>query len=391
MGGIAPMRIHEHTTATAPEGPRALGVPEPVVDMEPDLRGGPDLRPGRRMGRYVVHQQIGRGGMGVVYEAVDRKVGRRVALKLMHGRGAAAGHTATDRLLREAQALARLNHPNIVSLYDFGTTDRGVFIAMEHVRGESLRAWMSGEHAWREVLEVFIQAGRGLSAAHAAGIVHRDFKPTNVLVGYDGRVKVLDFGLARRRSGDVGYDEEPKPSHARADSTPDNPLLATRLTSGGVVIGTTHYMSPEQLMDMQVRPASDQFSFCVALWEALYGSRPYPGKTLLELAASYRDERIEPPRRRGVPTSVHRALLRGLRIEPGQRFATMDQLLAVLEQASRPRRKRADDLGLVVATASLTLAATLWAQWLWERAAGSDQCAETVILDRSIEGRSARP
>jgi eukaryotic-like serine/threonine-protein kinase len=383
MGGFAPVSTKEQTTVTQFECD-AVGVPEPISDRPPDLQVGAsmgELRPGRRVGRYVVQEQIGRGGMGVVYEAIDRKVGRRLALKLVHGGG--SGRTGTDRLLREAQALARLNHPNIVALYDFGTTDSGVFIAMEHVRGESLRAWMSAEHDWREVVDVFVQAGRGLRAAHAAGIVHRDFKPTNVLVGHDGRVKVLDFGLARRRSTGAGPSDEPKRS--RTDSTPDNPLLATRLTSGGVVIGTTHYMSPEQLMDMEVGPASDQFSFCVALWEALYGQRPYPGETMLQLAMAYKEQRVVVPRRRVIPTPVHRALLRGLQIRPADRFGSMDQLLGALGSARR-RRGRGDDIGLVVATALLTLAATLWAQWAWDRASSAERCTgESVVESKRIE------
>jgi eukaryotic-like serine/threonine-protein kinase len=382
-------RPHDRTTASDVGRPARLGVPEPVHDVAPDLRIGSrtvELRPGQRVGRFLVQEQIGRGGMGVVYQAIDRKVGRRLALKLVHGNRRGMG-TATDRLLREAQALARLNHPNIVSLYDFGTTDRGVYIAMEYVRGESLRAWTKGAHHWRELVGVFIEAGRGLSAAHAAGIVHRDFKPNNVLVGYDGRVKVLDFGLARRRSTGTWSESGDAPKPRRPDSTPDHPLLGTRLTSGGVIIGTTPYMSPEQLMDMEVGPASDQFSFCVALWEALYGERPYPGSGMLELALAYKDERIASPRRRGVPTAIHRALLRGLQIQPQDRFASMDQLLAILEQGACRRPMRRGNVALVIATASVTLAATLWTQWLWERSA-APASAQTHHAPQVAESRA---
>jgi eukaryotic-like serine/threonine-protein kinase len=259
---------------------------------------------------------------------------------------------------------------------------------MEYVRGESLRAWLNTASSWRDVVDVFIEAGRGLSAAHAAGIVHRDFKPTNVLVGYDGRVKVLDFGLARRRATAESGRPGPRGASKRSDSTPENPLLATRLTSGGVIIGTTHYMSPEQLMDMELGPASDQFSFCVALWEALYGQRPYPGQSMLELALSYRDEKLVASRRKGVPAAIHRALLRGLQVQPGDRFASMDQLLSALAQARRRRGTRGDDIGLVVATASLTLAATLWAQWLWDRNTSAPSAADSTA---AIECRNERP
>ena len=376
-------RVHEQTTLSEVGSLRRHGVPEPIEDVAPDLCIGSaqvELSPGQRIGRFVVQRQLGRGGMGVVYEAIDRKVGRRLALKLVHRRGSRNLGTATDRLLREAQALARLNHPNIVSLYDFGTTDTGVYIAMEYLRGENLRKWLKSEHAWCEILDVFLEAGRGLSAAHAAGIVHRDFKPNNVLVGHDERVKVLDFGLARRRSAE-SWDTSSgtPPERRRSDSTPEHPLLGTRLTSMGVIIGTTPYMSPEQLMDMDVGPASDQFSFCVALWEALYGERPYAGDSMLDLALAYRDERIRSPRRNRVPKTVHRALLRGLQIQPADRFPSMDQLLSSLQQGRDQRRLRRGDVALVLATASVTLAATLWTQWLWERGTH----ARTPVTDSS--------
>jgi len=169
-----------------------------------------ELSPGRTLaGRYTLLGTLGQGGMGLVLAAYDARLDRRVALKLLRSRrGSRSEKTEEARLLREAQAMARLNHPNVVAVYDAGTLENGsVFIAMEYVQGQTLSRWrQQQERSWREVLGVYLAAGQGLPAAHAAGLVHRDFKPDNVLVGEDGRVKVTDFGLAR------GEPTEPLPT-----------------------------------------------------------------------------------------------------------------------------------------------------------------------------------
>jgi tetratricopeptide (TPR) repeat protein len=266
------------------------------------------LARGATVGRFVVEGPIGRGGMGVVYAARDPELGRQVAIKLLHVRG--------ESLLGEAQAMARLAHPNVVVVYDVGRVEDQLFVAMELVAGASLASWLAERpRPWREVLEVFIQAGRGLAAAHAAGIAHRDFKPANVLVGRDGRARVGDFGLAALAA--YGADEP-----------------------GRTVAGTPGYMAPEVLAGRSPGAASDQFSFCVALYEALAGAPPFRAESLDALRQQIqRGAATAPLAGRGVPPGVRRALVRGLGARPEDRFATMELLLAAL--ARRPRAVRA--------------------------------------------------
>jgi len=294
--------------------------------------------------------------MGLVYKASDRDLGRRLAIKVLHGRGRTdvAFTGRRERLLREAQALAQLSHPNIVSVYDVGTADDRLFVAMEYVEGHSLRDWLAERpRSVREILAVFVQAGRGLAAAHASGIIHRDFKPTNVLVGIDGRVRVVDFGLARGL-----YDECAR----GVDGDVTRPgMLTTRLTDANIVLGTMGYISPEQLLERQATPRSDQFSFCVALYEALYGERPYPGSDVLQIASRYREGRIEPlAGRMGVPRRLHRCLLRGLRIDPEDRYPSMTALLRDLDRRPTQGWRRFGATALILATAWIAAYAAVW-------------------------------
>ncbi|PRQ05552.1 serine/threonine-protein kinase [Enhygromyxa salina] len=273
--------------------------------------GEADFEPGAKLGRYVVLAHMGAGGMGVVYGAYDPHLDRRIALKLMHQRGddPAQAERASQRMLAEAKAMAQLNHPNVISVHDVGTIDGRVFIAMEFVEGVPLSKWMREPgRTWQELLGAFTKAGRGLEAAHAAGLVHRDFKPDNVLVGADGRVRVLDFGLARR------IDGSRDPSERREREA-----------------GTPAYMSPEQHLGKPLDHRADQFSFCVALYEALYGEMPFAAKTRLELALAVTDGRVGPaPKRASVPNWLRWALLRGLDPDPDGRWENMAQLLAEL-------------------------------------------------------------
>jgi len=201
------------------------------------------------LGRFALVRQIGQGGMGVVYTALDELLGRAVAIKMI--RADRAGAVAVARILREAQALARLSHPNVVQLHDVRTADGQIFLAMEYVPGRTLRAWLEQRPGRAEILARFAEAGRGLAAAHAAGLVHRDFKPDNVLVGDDGRVRVVDFGL-------VAADE---PARATlVDAAPD-PGASDTLTRAGAVVGTPAYMAPEQLRGEAADARSDQFAF----------------------------------------------------------------------------------------------------------------------------------
>jgi serine/threonine protein kinase/tetratricopeptide (TPR) repeat protein len=309
------------------------------------------LHRGAQVGRYVLLDQIGSGAMGVVYGAYDPELDRKLALKILHaGRGdASATH---DRLRREAQALARLTHPNVVTVYDVGTLGRRVFVAMEFVAGETLRAWLDrGPRPIAEILRVFEAAGRGLAAAHRAGLVHRDFKPENVLLGTDGIVRVVDFGLARR-ADDVdavvsrGPEWDSGPISQSDDQPQVNRSLQVSLTRTGGIMGTPAYMAPEQHLGLRASPRSDQFAFCIALWEALWGERPFPGRDLPSLSLSVTEGKLRALPTEGlhasrpVPSHLHRALLRGLATKPDDRHEDMDALLTALLHDPLRRRKR---------------------------------------------------
>ncbi|NVJ02395.1 tetratricopeptide repeat protein [Myxococcus sp. AM009] len=297
---------------------------------------GPLVIPGTQLSRYVVQERIGRGAMGEVYAAHDPELDRRLALKLLRPEGRHLEELRL-RLLREAQALARLAHPHVVTVHDVGVCDDCVFLALELVEGASLAEWLESPRPWQDVVRVFVDAGRGLAAAHAAGLVHRDFKPGNVLVGKEGRVRVTDFGLARPSHRRVlGHAAPASLDAARAPTSwVDSPL-----THSGALLGTPAYMAPEQLQGHGVDARSDQFSFCVALYEALHGVRPFEGRTLEALGQAAREGRIRAPERESkIPARVRRAVLRGLRARPEERFPTMEALLA--ELAPRTGRRLA--------------------------------------------------
>ncbi|MDB4958225.1 MAG: serine/threonine kinase family protein, partial [Myxococcales bacterium] len=298
------------------------------------------LRRGAALGRYVVLDELGAGGMGVVYAAYDPELDRKLAVKLLRDDlGGAVDRRA--RLLREAQALARLDHPNVVAVYDVGTIGDHVFIAMEFVAGQTVTAWLAERpRDWRAIIGVYVLAGRGLAAAHALGIVHRDFKPDNVLIDGDGRVRVVDFGLART-------SEDAADAPSRSTSAPDwerqtdgsgRAALAQTITRTGTLMGTPGYIAPE-IQHGKTSPAVDQFSFCVALWRALYGELPFAGESAAELAAAAAEGKLRAPARQTrVPARIHRVLVRGLSANPEDRFASMDKLLDALAHHSARRR-----------------------------------------------------
>ena len=309
---------------------------------------------GDEIGRYVVLEQLGRGGMGVVYSAFDPKLDRKVALKLLL-HGAAPNTQASEgppRLLREAQALAKLSHPNVITVHDVGTIDDAVFIAMEFIDGQTLSDWCETPRSWRELVRVLIAAGRGIAAAHRVGIVHRDFKPDNVMIGRDGRPRVLDFGLARtaaERSGTVALPErvlEPGASTSTLD---------VKLTETGAVMGTPAYMAPEQHTGERVDERTDQFAFCVTAYEALYGERPFAGESLAALAFQVHQGRIrEPPKGSQVPSWLRKVIVRGLAVDPRERWPNMDELLrALARDPVRQRRRVALGLAVVATVAGL--------------------------------------
>ncbi|HEY0135850.1 MAG TPA: serine/threonine-protein kinase, partial [Nannocystis sp.] len=287
-----------------------------------------------RIGRFTILRRLGRGGMGVVYAAYDDRLDRKIALKLVYA-SPQDGSLGQTRLLREAQALARLSHPNVVQIYEVGEHDRQVFLAMEFVSGVTLRGWSrAGAHGWREILAVYLQAGRGLAAAHAAGLVHRDFKPDNAVLADDGRVRVLDFGLARA----LLDESDDSPAHSNCLAQLDSQDLTNPLTAAGTLLGTPAYMSPEQLLRHPTDARSDQYSFCVALWEALYGARPFESRTLGELKQRVFSGPPRLPRvRTSVPAHLGRVLLRGLAIHPDRRYPDMDALLRDLADDGRVR------------------------------------------------------
>ncbi len=287
-----------------------------------------------RIGRFSILRELGEGGMGRVYVGYDEELDRKVAIKVLRSD---AGDPR--RLVREAQSLARLSHPNVVQVHESGTDDGAVFIAMEFVDGRTLADWTADTDAdWRARLELLVQAGRGLAAAHAAGLVHRDFKPDNVLVGSDGRVRVLDFGLVRHSDGAdqdelLETEETPGPAEVGAHE-------AEALTVRGSIMGTPAYMAPEQHAGRACDAAADQYGFCVTAFELLFGQRPFAMGMLRELhEAKRRVAIVEPPAGSPVPRSVRALIVRGLAPDPGERWPNIDALLDALEAELRPRTR----------------------------------------------------
>ncbi|HTB60096.1 MAG TPA: serine/threonine-protein kinase [Polyangia bacterium] len=348
----------------------AGGVPEPPAGRlrEGETAGADGLAPGATVGRYVILNLVGRGGMGEVYAAYDPQLDRKVALKLLHETAAreAAARTARERLLREAKAIARLSHPNVVVVHDAGAIDDPVhgdrvFLAMEFIEGETVAAWVAERpRAWREIRDVFAAAGEGLAAAHEAGLVHRDFKPQNVMVAGDGSVRVMDFGLASDCS--VMESDTPPVDFETAGAVPTSHMVA--LTATGVLLGTPLYMAPEQFLARATDARTDQFSFCVALYEALYGERPFPSPSFPSLLEAVVGGHVrEPAQRARVPSFLRRLLLRGLETDPAARYPSMRALLEALGHDPLRRRRTfltaaAVAVGAVAAAAGMQRMAT---------------------------------
>ena len=297
------------------------------ADTTLDPEAGPRLVPDdpsrvTELGRYVVLRRLGAGAMGTVYLAYDPELDRKLALKLLHGGDSPKRRVA---LLREAQALAKLTHPNVVAVHDVGEHDSAVYVAMEFVEGVTLRDWLAREtRSWRSVLDVFLEAGRGLQAAHSRGLIHRDFKPDNVMIADSGRVLVMDFGLARPTAEATSEPDD------ELDSISGSVLMEATL---GHVAGTPAYMAPEQAVASALTPAADQFSFCVSLWEALYGKRPFDGPTYPELLRNIADGRFRAtPNDRRVPRWLRRVLVRGLRANAEDRWPSVDALAEALDR-----------------------------------------------------------
>ncbi|MBX3233703.1 MAG: serine/threonine protein kinase [Labilithrix sp.] len=307
------------------------------------------------VGRFRIRRRLGAGAMGVVLVGRDETLDRDVAVKLVRPgrRSAASAEKARARLLREAQAMAKVAHPNVVAVYEAGTHGDDVYIAMELVDGVGLDAWLRAEpRAVRDVLERFVDAGRGLAAAHAMGIVHRDFKPANVLVGNDGRTRVGDFGLARA-AGDAETSGDVEAPGAESGSSPN--LLSAELTGQGALVGTPAYMSLEHFKG-KATAESDQWSFAVALYRAIYGVPPYEGDGIVALyEAIMKGPAPAPPPKPDVPPRVAAAILRALSIEAADRWPSMEALVAEIEAELRvdpdrdPARSRRQRRAIAIA------------------------------------------
>ena len=317
----------------------------------------PRLTPGTEVARYRVVRFIGGGGGGQVYEAFDPQLGRPVALKMIR-----AEVSEGAQVVGEARALAKLSHPNVVNVHDAGIFERRAFVVMELVEGLSLERWLElAPRGWRQIAERFLDAGKGLAAAHAAGLVHRDVKPANVIVGVDGRARMADFGLA-----------EPSGHTPRAGQT----------------AGTPAYMAPEQLVGEPADARSDQFSFCVAFYWALFGQHPYrqtsvEGATLLTVAREVMAGRIRPrPPGRAVPVWLERAVARGLEADPAQRYPSMPALLEEIGrglQAPAPGRHRRVLAGAVIGAALVGLGMTAGLSGRGRHPAIARRCGDGVV------------
>ncbi len=318
------------------------------------------------------------GGMGAIYQAFDPELNRPVAIKILsvakeRSQDSLEAERAKNRMLREAQALAQLTHPNVVTVYDVGVHQDSIFIAMEFVAGSDLNVWREENKPSRdEVLAKVIDAGRGLSAAHQAGIVHRDFKPANVIVCKDGRVRILDFGLAMSAETSAENASSRKTlEKSFVSGRPANELskdmLTGPLTEAGSVVGTTYYMAPEQMERKHVDERSDQFAFCVSLYEALYGCRPFKGKHILQLFSSIKRAAFVRPKDKKIHKRLDDVILRGLTIDSQDRFASMDKLIEalasdpdVLHKELRDKRKRT-----VTVVGSISLSLLIAGSGMW--------------------------
>ncbi len=358
-------------TATAHDG---APVPDPARPI------------GEMIGRYRLERELGAGGMGVVYVAFDPDLERRVALKVLR---ATTSPEAAQRLQREARAMARLNHPNVVTVHEVGTANGRDYIAMELIEGETLADWIrTAKRPELEIVDAFVQAGRGLAAAHAAGVVHRDFKPHNVLRAASGRIEVTDFGLAREAHSEaIAADplvatlpvdaSNTKSASGAVGVSSTTPSSLAGLTVTGSLLGTPAYMAPEQWTGGTVSPATDQFAFSVALWEALAGERPYREPTVEGLRAQILEGPSELDASK-LPRRLRSVLLRGLDPDPKRRWPSMAAMLAVIEKRGRMGSiVLAAGGALVIAGAAIAIAVSL-------RGAGEPSCAAPALAPATV-------
>ncbi|MCX4240491.1 serine/threonine-protein kinase [Paraliomyxa miuraensis] len=340
---------------------RPLDTPPTVLEAIDDGASALEVSAGLGQGaivgdRYVVLGKIAAGGMGIVYSAYDPELDRKVALKVLrvreHGDRDAV-HGEQLRLVRESRSMAKLSHPNVVAVHDVGISDGIVFMAMDLVEGRTLRTWL-GERtrSWQEVVAVMLDAGAGLAAAHRAGLVHRDFKPGNVLISDQGRVFVTDFGLARATHVD---DPDVEDGSASSSQSSASFGIIDSVTACGTVLGTPGYMAPEQVVDETIDARTDQFAFCVTLHRALYGALPFDCGNPPRHPALWRRRELRPETR--VPHWLARVIARGLELRPEDRHPSMEVLFERLRADPARAWKRR---GAALAVAA-TLGGSAWA------------------------------
>jgi len=338
-GALLPAESRQVKASPSPSfADTVISSSEPTVPLTPSLAAPIDARPGVHFGRFTVLEELGRGSMGVVVKAHDPGLDRTVAIKILRPEGIdlLGADEARERLLREAKAMAKVSHRNVVSIHEVQAEGDQVLVVMEHIKGRTLRAWLREErHSTGEIVSAFLQAGRGLAEVHRSALVHRDFKPDNILVGGDGRVCITDFGL-------VGLVQEQVDSKAITRNAAEPRAPAEVLATGtGVLMGTPAYMAPEQHQLQRADARADQFAFCVAFYEALYGERPFAGKEYEEIRASVMAGEVRPaPARATVPSRLRRIAVRGLAVDPAGRYPSMEALLADLEKDPRVARRR---------------------------------------------------
>ena len=372
----------ESLTTTLDSAPLSGDDATVSADLRPRGAALSPVGPGATVGRYVVLSQLGAGAMGVVLAAYDPELDRKVAVKMLQARDSDSD-AGRARLQREAQSLAKLDHTNVVAVHDVGVHAGQVFVAMEFVAGQTLTAWLEAEpRSWREVVSVFVDAGRGLAAAHRAGLVHRDFKPDNVMIGDDRRVRVMDFGLARTEAGaDTNQGDNVLPANAGLLDRSSSSEPSLRLTRTGALLGTPAYMAPEQFRGLPADALSDQFSYCVSLYKALYGEPPFPAKTIHALVAALAHATPpSPPERAVVPGWVYKVMARGLARDPAARHESMDALLDRLVADPIGRRRR---LGVALGLGAVVVFGA-WGVGRHERGAEPPQvCAgmDTKLVD----------
>jgi tetratricopeptide (TPR) repeat protein/predicted Ser/Thr protein kinase len=384
---------------------RSRPSPSPSIASQPSDAGPEEayeLERGTSIERYVLLKPLGQGGMGVVYSAYDPDLDRKVALKLLRpDKQTPDGNSSRSWMLREAQAMARISHPNVISVYDVGTYANQVFVAMEFIQGRTLSTWIRKEqHTLPEILRVFLDAGQGLVAAHKAGLVHRDFKPSNVLVGEHGRVCVLDFGLARLAQV-AGEEEQALSGEDEGLEERGGEPIALELPESSLVMGTPQYMPPEQYLGTEVDARADQFAFCASLYWAIFRKRPFEPRQVARTAAQSSRGTVagtgesvrrlphttaanEPPADAKVPAWVRRSVMRGLSLNPEDRFPSMEALLEALSQQQRRGQQR----GVIAVGGALALAAAGVGLHLYQQ---SRVCAGAETLVASAWGPAAHP